>query len=213
MKSVNQRENYEQQNLQQAGATNDPFTVERYQQFARLLPSGVGRILDVGCSDGRGGEALKQALPQCHLMGLDCVQERLNALPQCYAERVLGLSNSIPLDDQSLDAIVAGEFLEHLYPADVDPTLCEFQRVLKTGGVLLLTTPHPNCFKSRILGHSVYSVSHLTQHYPDVLRLRLKMHGFNHVTLRGSGKATRLFGSRFPLLGVYGSYLMRAVKI
>lgn len=213
MIAADQRQNYEQQNLLQAGATADPFTLERYAQFARLLPANTRSILDVGCSDGRGGGVLKAAFPEAVIQGLDCVQERLDLLPSCYSEGVLGMSTSIPLDDQSLDAIVAGEFLEHLYPADVDATLCEFQRVLRIGGVLLLTTPHPTCFINRFRGRSVYGVSHLTQHHPKVLKWRLMMHGFNRIKVRGSGKATRLFGSSFPLLGVYGSYLIKAVKI
>lgn len=213
MNDLSQRQNYEQQNLQQAGATTDPFTLERYAQFARLLPSSTRSILDVGCADGRGGGVLKDAFPGLVLKGLDCVQERLDALPSCYSGGVLGMSTSIPLEDQSLDAIVAGEFVEHLYPSDVDATLCEFQRVLRIGGMLLLTTPHPTCFINRFGGRTVYGVSHLTQHHPKVLKWRLLMHGFNQVKLRGSGKATRFLGSRFPLLGVYGSYLLKAVKI
>ncbi len=213
MNTTDQRQNYEQQNLQQEGATTDPFTLERYAQFAQLLPTDTRSILDVGCSDGRGGGVLKNAFPDASIQGFDCVQERLDALPPCYSKGVLGMSTSIPLEDQSLDAIVAGEFLEHLYPADVDTTLCEFQRLLKIGGVLLLTTPHPTCFINRFKGRSVYGISHLTQHHPKVLKWRLMMHGFNHVIVRGSGKATRLFGSRFPLLDVYGSYLIKADKI
>jgi hypothetical protein len=34
---------------------------------------------------------------------------------------ICGLSNAIPADDQIFDAIVAGEFLEPLYPSEVDP--------------------------------------------------------------------------------------------
>jgi ubiquinone/menaquinone biosynthesis C-methylase UbiE len=207
------RENYEQQNLQQQGATIDEFTLERYAQFERHLPTNCTTVLDVGCADGRGGTRLKELRSCLSIRGLDCVEERLAALPAAYDARILGLSSSIPLEDQSLDAIVAGEFLEHLYPADVDKTLCEFQRVLKIGGRLLMTTPHPTCYLNRFGGRTVYGTSHLTQHHPKLLAARLLMHGFNNVTLRGSGKATRRFGERFPFFGVYGSYLIWADKI
>jgi ubiquinone/menaquinone biosynthesis C-methylase UbiE len=200
-------------NIAQEDALTDPFTVERYAQFVKhLLPDTV-RVLDVGCSTGRGGVRLKELLPNAHLMGLDCVQQRLDALPNAYNQKVLGLTTSIPLEDMDLDAIVAGEFLEHLYPRDVDPTLCEFQRVLKVGGRLLMTTPHPTCFINRFGGRSVYTPSHLTQHYPSILKQRLLAHGFNRVKIIGSGKATRYFGEWSPLLGVYGSFLIQADKI
>jgi ubiquinone/menaquinone biosynthesis C-methylase UbiE len=88
-------------------------------------------ILDVGANTGRGGLRLADLDPGYEITALDCVQSRLDALPKCYSRAILGLSNTIPADDRSFDAVLAGEFLEHLYPSDVDPTLCEFQRVLK----------------------------------------------------------------------------------
>lgn len=93
---------------------------------------------------------LKQLNPKLTLLGLDCVQERLDALPECYSQNMHGLSTNIPIEDRSVDVIVAGEFLEHLYPADVDITLCEFQRVLKIGGRLLLTTPNPQLHQKQV---------------------------------------------------------------
>jgi ubiquinone/menaquinone biosynthesis C-methylase UbiE len=207
------RENYEEQNLLQEDAVTDPFTQERYAQFSRHLSSEAKHVLDVGCANGRGGIKLKELRPELKLYGLDCVQTRLEALPAAYDEKILGLSTNIPLEDQSLDAILAGEFLEHLYPSDVDATLCEFQRVLKIGGRLLMTTPHPTCFINRFGGRTVYGQSHLTQHHPKILVQRLLSHGYNKVKIRGSGKATRLFGEWSPLLGVYGSFLIQADKI
>jgi len=84
--------------------------------------------------------------------------------------------------------------------------------VLKIGGRLLLTTPNPYYFKIRIQRKTVFGVSHLTQHYPEVLKLRLKMHGFSGVKIRGSGKMSRFLGTHFPLKSMYGSYLVQADK-
>ncbi|NEQ27414.1 MAG: class I SAM-dependent methyltransferase, partial [Microcoleus sp. SIO2G3] len=146
------------------------------------------------------------------LLGLDCVQERLDALPTCYSQKVHGLSTDIPLEDLSVDVVVAGEFLEHLYPADVDKTLCELQRVLKIGGRLLLTTPNPHYIKNKLSRKSIYGVSHLTQHFPKALKFRLQMHGFSGIQIYGSGKVSRHLGWHFPLIAVYGSYLALANK-
>ena len=206
---------YEFQNSQQIVSEHDEFTLERYEQLAKFLPknSECTNILDVGCNTGRGGLRLKTIKPSIALSGLDCVQERLNALPECYSNKVYGLSTKIPVEDRFFDAIVAGEFLEHLYPADVDQTLCEFQRVLKIGGRLLLTTPNPNYLKNKLEKKSVYGVSHLTQHFPQILKVRLLIHGFSGVKLYGSGKMSRYLGYSFPILAVYGSYLVVANKI
>jgi ubiquinone/menaquinone biosynthesis C-methylase UbiE len=136
-------EKYATQNLAQ-GSEPDSFTRERYVQFHRFIPKHARSILDVGAGTGRGGQELAKLEPDYQLMPLDCVQSRLDVLPKCYGRAICALSNAIPAEDQSFDVIVAGEFLEHLYPSDVDPTLCEFQRVLKLGGRLLMTTPNPD---------------------------------------------------------------------
>ncbi|NET66962.1 MAG: class I SAM-dependent methyltransferase [Moorea sp. SIO1G6] len=209
---VNLHKKYEVQNVQQNRSEHDSFTLKRYEQFFSFFQKEAVKILDVGCNTGRGGLRLKELNPNLTLFGLDCVQERLDVLPDCYSQKVYGLSTDIPMEDRFFDVITAGEFLEHLYPADVDQTLCEFQRVLKIGGRLLLTTPNPNYIKNKIIGMSVYGVSHLTQHFPEVLRLRLQMHGFSGVKLYGSGRVSQYLGWHFPLMSMYGSYLVVANK-
>jgi len=209
---VNLHKKYEVQNVQQDVSEYDPFTLKRYEQFLSFFQKEAREVLDVGCNTGRGGLCLKELSPNLTLFGLDCVQERLDVLPECYSQRVYGLSTDIPMEDRFVDVITAGEFLEHLYPADVDKTLCEFQRVLKIGGKLLLTTPNPNYIKNKISGMSVYGVSHLTQHFPEILRFRLQMHGFSGVKIYGSGKVSQYLGWHFPLMLMYGSYLVVANK-
>lgn len=205
---------YADKNVRLDGESHDPFTKERYTQFAKHLPSSAtsGKILDVGANEGTGGTALKQCQPNIELYGLDCVDTWLNNLPPAYSGGIQALCSDIPVPDCHFSAIVAGEFLEHLYPRDVEPTLMEFQRVLKIGGRLLMTTPNPNSLKMKYKGKTVFGRSHLTQHHPDCLRLRLRMHGFSNVRFYGSGKATRIVGEHFPILSVYGSYLVIADK-
>ena len=203
---------YVSQNLEQQISETDLFTLERYAQFNRFLPVGAKSILDAGANTGRAGQRLAELNPLYELTALDCVQSRLDALPKCYLGAICGLSNPIPADDQSFDAIVAGEFLEHLYPSDVDPTLCEFQRILKVRGRLLMTTPNPAYIRLLLSAGTVYTVGHLTQHWPNVLRTRLEMHGYSHVRIYGSGKASRYLGYYFPLRTLYGSYLITGDK-
>ena len=205
-------EKYVAQNLEQIVSETDPFTEERYRQFHSFLQRDARSILDVGANTGRGGRELAKLNSSYRITALDCVQSRLDALPECYRGAICGLSNAIPTEDQSFDAIVAGEFLEHLYPSDVDPTLCEFQRILKVGGRLLMTTPNPAYIKLWLSGETVYTVSHLTQHQPTILKARLQAHGFSRVRLYGSGKVSRYLGYRFPLRFLYGSYLVTGDK-
>lgn len=206
-------DNYEELNLLQPESENDPFTEDRYRQFYRFFPKSVSKVLDVGCNTGRGGRVLKSMDAHLMIYGLDAVKDRLDRLPvSVYQERVHGLSTSIPVEDGSFDVVVAGEFIEHLYHRDVDKTLEEIFRILKIDGRLLLTTPNPYDWKRRFRGRSVLGGAHVSQHFPDALKWKLKMMGFANVRVYGSGKVSRYLGSRFPLLSVYGSYLATADK-
>jgi len=207
------REKYEEYNLTQSFSEEDPFTRERYEQFHKCMPKGATSVLDVGAGLGRGGARLNELNPDYKISAIDIVRSRLERLPECYECGLLGTSTNIPIDDYSLDAIVAGEFIEHLYPADVDPTICEFQRVLKIGGRLMMTTPNPASLKLIYKKGTVYTVGHLTQHWPVEMKRRLRMHGFSRVKIMGSGKTVRYLGSHFPILSAYGSYLVMGDKI
>ena len=134
---------YERANLQQPEAESDHFSLGRYQQFAKRALPGAVTVLDIGCGTGRGGEEFARLRPEARLWGIDVVQHRLDALPSVYERGIRGVSTALPTEDGSVDLVLAGEFLEHLSPHDVDPTLCEFQRTLRIGGQLLMTTPNP----------------------------------------------------------------------
>ena len=109
--------------------------------------------------------------------------------------------------------IVGGEFIEHVPPAQIDQTLTEFFRVLRLKGRLLLTTPNPNYLKNKFKKLSVLQEpSHLSQHYPDALAFRMRLVGFSNIRIYGSGRVSLYLGQRFPLLSVYGSYLIRGDK-
>jgi len=201
-------------NRAQFSSEVDDFTEERYAQFFRHLPPDAASVLDVGCNTGRGGAVLKRMAPGLHIDGLDCVPERVDAIrEQIYDRRICSFTHSIDAETRSYDAIVAGEFLEHVPPEQVYPTLCEFFRLLKLKGRLMMTTPNPRYLKNRFRHLSVLrDPSHVTQLYPERLRNRLMDVGFSRVTILGSGRVSRKLGERFPLLSVYGSYLVVATK-
>lgn len=201
-------------NRDQVVSEADDFTVERYRQMFRHLPPDATRVLDAGCNTGRGGAVLKALNARLQITGLDCVPERMTQLDSTvYSDKICGFSTQLPSPDGSFDAVIAGEFIEHVPPGDVDPTLVEFFRVLRLRGRLIMTTPNPGYLKNKLRHLSVLlEPSHLTQHYPDCLRRRLRAIGYSGVTIRGSGRMTRYLGSCFPMRSIYGSYLVRADK-
>ena len=201
-------------NRSQRGSETDSFTPARYRQMQAHFPSHAKKILDAGCNTGRGGIVLKAINPGYELTGLDCVPERLAALDKTvYQQALCGFASNLPVGDNSFDVIVGGEFIEHVPPSQIDPTLAEFFRVLRLKGRLLLTTPNPNYLKNKLKHLSVLQeASHLTQHYPDALAHRLRLLGFSRIRIFGSGRVSSYLGQRFPLLSVYGSYLIQGDK-
>ncbi len=186
-------------NRDQSSSEVDDFTEERYAQFVRHLPRNAKAILDVGCNTGRGGAVLRRLLPRLKIDGLDCVQERLDAIAdEIYDRRICSFTNAIDLESGSYDAIVAGEFLEHVPPEQVYSTLCEFFRLLRLRGRLMMTTPNPRYLKNRLRNLSVLlDPSHLTQPYPERLGARLMDIGFSAITMLGSGRMSRRLGEGF----------------
>lgn len=198
---------YEALNLLQTESEHDSFTEDRYRQFYKFFPRDARSVLDIGCNTGRGGSVLKALDSSLQIYGLDAVSDRLNRLPKnVYEQGVHGYSTHIPNEDGLYDAVVAGEFIEHIYQSDVDQTIGEIFRVLKIGGRLLLTTPNPGDIKRKMKGRSILGGAHVSQHFSDTLRLKLRMAGFSRVRIYGSGKVSRYVGSHFPLV-IYGSYL------
>jgi SAM-dependent methyltransferase len=200
-------------NREQKISESDQFTERRYQQFVRHFSPLTREVLDVGCNTGRGGAVMKAMLPGLRITGLDCVPERIAALDTLvYERKISGFTNAIPLPAEVFDAIVAGEFIEHLPPDQVYPSLCEFFRLLRLKGLLLLTTPNPYYLKNKFRGESVLGHAHISQHYIGNLRRRLKDVGFSAIKIRGSGRVSTMLGERFPFQAVYGSYLAKATK-
>ena len=192
----------------------DDFVLERYEQMIRHVPRQAIRVLDVGCHTGRGGVVVKKVRPDIELTGFDCIPERIAALDRStYHTGICGWANEIPADDGSYDAIITGEFIEHVPPREIDDTLAEFFRVLTLHGRLVMTTPNPNYLKNKLLNLSVLSEdSHITQHYANSMRQRLRAIGYSRVRVVGTGRMTRYVGSHVPFLPIYGAYLVHAEK-
>lgn len=206
-------ENYEKLNIRQVSSEKDPFTEDRYRLFYKFFPRNAQTVLDMGCNTGKGGQILKELDEKLVISGLDIVKNRLDQLPKgIYHQGIYGLSTKIPCNDCTFDVVVAGEFIEHLYPIDIDQTLSEIFRVLRVRGRFLLTTPNPKDIKRRIRKQSILGDAHVSQHFHDTLKLKLRMIGFSRVRIFGSGRVVWYLGYRFPFLSIYGSYLAMGDK-
>ncbi|MCA9903299.1 MAG: class I SAM-dependent methyltransferase [Anaerolineae bacterium] len=107
-----------------------------------LLPPLTGRtVLDLACGSGRYADiALVQGAAQ--VIGIDNSPHML-AQAQ-FQNRILATFSPIPLASQSIDVVVCGLALGHV--PDLEAAFAEIARVLKAGGVALISDVHPFLF-------------------------------------------------------------------
>jgi methionine biosynthesis protein MetW len=105
---------------------------------ARFGPSG-GRLIDLGCGDGKTTVELASAAGARAVVGV----ERHPA--SAAAARSLGvdvvdadLDRRLPFSDASFDVVVSNQVIEHL--SDTDLFVAEMLRVLAAGGVAVVST-------------------------------------------------------------------------
>ena len=95
-------------NREQAHSETDPFTEGRYRQFARHLgPGFTGRVLDVGCNTGRGGQAFLTVAPRAVLDGAELLADRIARIPpRIYGEVYEGTLAQVPSGTAPYDALL-----------------------------------------------------------------------------------------------------------
>lgn len=98
-------------------------------------------VLDLGCGAGEFSAAL--ARRGTAVIAVDVAAEALRRARERVPDldaRLWRCGEPLPLDDNAVDVVWAGEVIEHV--ADVAPWLSEVRRVLRPRGVLALSTPH-----------------------------------------------------------------------
>jgi SAM-dependent methyltransferase len=159
----------------------------RYTKMHRLLRETYGdlagaRILDLGLSRGLLLERFRRypgvelggieidagEIEHARERGLDPVRHFVNAFD---GNRMVA---RLPWEDASADVVLAGEIVEHV--VDTESFLREIRRVLRPGGVTVLSTPNILWWKHR--------AALLAGRYPDALDYRTRYgDDFGHVRI------------------------------
>jgi 2-polyprenyl-3-methyl-5-hydroxy-6-metoxy-1,4-benzoquinol methylase len=145
-------------------------------------------VLDVGCGTGVNSEYIRQ---QGHkVTGIDISRVAIKK----YRARGLNgiacdINNGFPFSDESFDMLFASEIIEHIH--DSSFFFAEANRLLRPGGVLLLSTPNSAFILYRLLGIFGRTVTDL-QHPGHIrffskrsLSLFCQTNGFVSVKLSG----------------------------
>ena len=127
--------------------TQDSEHLERILSFIDVK-KGM-RILDLGTGSGYLSFPIAKNNPCCDVIGLDIVNSALEAnRARAVAEGIKNLSFvsydgiDFPFDANTFDLVVTRYALHH-FP-DIEHSIGEVSRVLKSGGMLFISDPCPN---------------------------------------------------------------------
>lgn len=125
----------------------------RYEHFHRyLFATGLcagSRVLDIACGEGYGSALLAEVA--AHVVGVDIDRDVVASATRFYAntgrlEFRHGSATGIPADDHSFDVVVSFETLEHF--TQHEQFMVELRRVLRPGGLLVISTPNRPVFSA-----------------------------------------------------------------
>jgi SAM-dependent methyltransferase len=148
--------------------------------FERHIPAG-GRALDVGCGRSLFAD-IGVPFPFTVVAGdldFQSVRDRAGEVP--HQQWGVFDASALPFPDATFDALFAGEVIEHVPDARV--ALREWGRVLKPGGVAIVTTPNRQRLVARANRMEVpYSRDHLSElSYAELSGPLLRETGFTFV--------------------------------
>lgn len=159
-------------------------------------------ILDFGCGRGDFACFLSKAGYKVH--GVDISNAALDKARQAYPHLLferIGEMGQIPVMDAVYDVVWESEVLEHIF--DVHAHLSEINRVLKSGGLFILTTPFHGRMKNIAIAltnfdrHFDPEKSHIRFFDRSGLKRCLVRAGFTPVRWSGIGRVWPVYKAWF----------------
>lgn len=93
-------------------------------------------LIDLGCAKGFFVRAARKIGFEAY--GIDISEYAISVAPPDVASWVrVGNVVDVPFGDEFFDVVHTGEFLEHMYPDELDRVMSEVLRVLKPGGLFI----------------------------------------------------------------------------
>lgn len=164
------------------------ITIKRYHELLDLFEpyKKTGRLLDVGC--GIGYFLIEAKKRGWNVYGTEFTPEAIEICRSKGIHMYEGVLNSANYEPESFDIITSFEVIEHINTPHAEIT--NFSSVLRTGGLVYLTTPNFNSLSRLLAGKKWNIVSypeHLSYYTPHTLSFLFRKHGFKKLCLRTTG--------------------------
>ena len=142
------------------------------------------RILDAGCGEGYGADWF--AGLGAEVVALDYDEAAIAHVESAYPRvtAVRGNLNALPLPDASTDAVVSLQVIEHIW--NLGEFLAECRRVLRPGGVIVVSTPNRPVFSPGLQrGEKPVNPFHVEEFDAEQVEAMLRHAGFSSVRVEG----------------------------
>ena len=168
------------------------MAIEHYQRyrFARLLVRDR-TVLDAACGEGYGSSMLAEAAAA--VTGMDIDEEVIRRAAGKYTDShlsyVAASVDAMPFAASSFDVVVSFETIEHIKERQQELFLNEIVRVLKTDGILIMSTPNKAVYTDYVESENRF---HVKEFYAEEY-LSFLHRWFQHVEVYCQYPATGYF--------------------
>lgn len=154
-------------------------------------------VVDLGCGDGRATQELTAGLNGARVRAVEGSAASRQAAAARGLEVLAGdLEHALPFGDGSIDLVVSNQVIEHL--ADTDAFLAEIHRVLRPGGLAVVSTENMASWHNvgaLVLGFQPFSASNYSnRRYP--LGNPFGLHAGEEATVADGMLHRRIFTTR-----------------
>lgn len=158
-------------------------TIEHLHRYAVAKTVVSGKVvLDIASGEGYGSNLLAQSAAKVigvDISELDIQRAILKYNKTINLEFLVGSATVIPVQDASVDVVVSFETIEHII--DHDQFLKEIKRVLKKGGLLIMSTPDKAEYSDKTGFHNSF---HLKELYTKDFEILIDGYFTNSILLK-----------------------------
>lgn len=137
----------------------ESFTLKK---LCRHIPGG-GRVLDIGCGDGRLLDGIRNATKRpLVLEGVEISKTACQAAIDKGYEVHVGSFDTLTLKEEQYDLICLIQVIEHVF----EPITCltKIERLLKPGGIAIIETPNVKCVDFSLFRKRYWGGYHFPRH-------------------------------------------------
>lgn len=140
-------EKYDEADWREQRAKDARYLIDQVREINPFLKGE--KVLDAGCGSGDlGVELIKQFQSKCYGMELNDVAIQ-HANDRGVKAQKVDLDGKWSYDDEFFDVVTGTEIIEHVI--NPDHFILEAKRVLKPGGLLILSTPNIAAWFNRVI--------------------------------------------------------------